>query len=82
MTYGMMNLMSGMIVQAAKIIRSGKTSKAMNNRIAEILDHVADMLNYAPAYMMGSKVLDSDMIDLMQGILKDLETIRKEISLK
>jgi hypothetical protein len=81
MTYGMMNLMSGMTVQAAGIIRSGKASKEMNKRLAEILDHIAEMLNYAPAYMMGSKVVDSNMIDLMQGMLKDLEKMRKEIPL-
>ena len=73
MTYGMMNLMSGMTVQAARIIRSGKTSKEMDKRISEILDHVAEMLNYAPSYMMGSKIVDSDMINIMQGMLKDLE---------
>ncbi|MEA3437894.1 MAG: hypothetical protein U9R43_15625 [Thermodesulfobacteriota bacterium] len=82
MTYGMMNLMSGMTTQAAKIIRSGKTSQEMNKRLAEILDHIAEMLNYAPAYMMGSKVVDSNMINLMQGMLKDLEKMRKEIGIK
>jgi hypothetical protein len=82
MTYGMMNLMSGMTIQVAKIIRSGKASQEMNKRLAEILDHIAEMLNYAPAYMMGSKVVDSNMIKLMQGMLKDLEKMRKEIDLK
>ena len=82
MTYGMMNLMSGMTTQAAKIIRSGKASQEMNKRLAEILDHIAKMLNYAPAYMMGSRVVDSNMIKLMQGMLKDLEKMRKEIGLK
>lgn len=81
MTYGMMNLMSGMTTQAAKIIRSGKASKEMNKRLAEILDHVAEMLNYAPSYMMGVKVVDSNMMNLMQGMLKDLEKMRKEIGL-
>ena len=79
MTYGMMNLMSGMTTQAAKIIRSGKASKEMNNRLAEILDHVAEMLNYAPSYMMGAKVVDSKMINEMQGMLIDLEKMRKEL---
>jgi len=82
MTYGMMNLMSGMTTQAAKIIRSGKASKEMNERLAEILEHVAEMLNYAPSYMMGVKEVDSNMINLMQGMLKDLEKMRKEIGLK
>ena len=82
MTYGMMNLMSGMTTQAAKIIRSRKASKEMNKRLAEILEHVAEMLNYAPSYMMGVKVVDSNMISLMQGMLKDLEKMRKEINLK
>jgi hypothetical protein len=82
MTYGMMNLMSGMTTQAAKIIRSGKASKEMNKRLAEILDHVAEMLNYAPSYMMGVKAVDSNMISLMQDMLKDLEKMRKEIGVK
>jgi hypothetical protein len=82
MTYGMMNLMSGMTTQAAKIIRSGKASKEMNKRLAEILDHVAEMLNYAPSYMMGVKAVDSNMISLMQDMLKDLEKMRKEIGNK
>ena len=79
MTYGMMNLMSGMTTQAAEIIRSGQTSKEMNKRLAEILEHVAEMLNDAPSYMMGVKVVDSNMMNLMQGMLKDLEKMRKEI---
>ena len=82
MTYGMMNLMSGMTVQTAKIIRSGKASKEMNKRLAEILDHVAEMLNYVPSYMMGVKDVDSNMISLMQGMLKDLEKMRKEIDIR
>jgi hypothetical protein len=82
MTYGMMNLMSGMTTQAAKIIRSGKASKEMNKRLAEILEHVAEMLNYAPSYMMGVKAVDSNMISLMQNMLKDLEKMRKEIGVK
>jgi len=82
MTYGMMNIMSGMTTQAAKIIRSGKASQKMNKRLAEILDHIAEMMNDAPVYMMGSKVVDSNMINLMQGMLKDLEKMRKDIGLK
>ena len=82
MTYGMMNLMSGMTIQAAKIIRSEEASKEMNKRLAEILEHISEMLNYAPSYMMGVKVVDSNMISLMQGMLKDLEKMRKEIGLK
>jgi len=82
MTYGMMNLMSGMTTQTAKIIRSGKASKEMNKRLAEILDHVAEMLNYAPSYMMGVKDVDSNMISLMQGMLQDLEKMRKEIGIR
>ena len=81
MTYGMMNLMSGMTTQTAKIIRSGKASPEMNKRLAEILDHVAEMLNYAPSYMMGVKDVDSNMISLMQGMLQDLEKMRKEIGI-
>ena len=54
----------------------------MNNRLAEILDHVAEMLNYAPSYMMGVKAVDSNMISLMQGMLKDLEKMRKQIGIK
>ncbi len=54
----------------------------MNKRLAEILEHIAEMLNDAPAYMMSSKVVDSTMINLMQGMLKDLEKMRKEIGLK
>ena len=49
MTYGMMNLMSGMTTQAAEIIRSGKASQEMNKGLAEILDHVAEMLIFAPS---------------------------------
>ena len=82
MTYGMMNLMSGMTTQAAEIIRSGKASQEMNKRLAEILDHVAEMLNFAPSYMMGVKAVDSNMISLMQVMLQDLEKMRKEIDIK
>ena len=82
MTYGMMNLMSGMTTQAAKIIRSEKTSKEMNKRLSEILEQVAEMLNYAPSYMMSVNVVDSNMISLMQGMLKDLEKMRNKLNLK
>jgi len=74
MTYGMMNLISGMTTQIATIIDSGKASPTMMKRLAE-------MMNYAPAYMMGTKVADSAMIQEMQGMLKDLEKMRKEIGL-
>lgn len=79
MTYGMMNLMSGMTTQIAGILRSGKATPAMLQRLADILDHVAWMLNYAPAYMMGTKTVDSAMMNEMQNMLKDLESMRKEI---
>ncbi len=79
MTYGMMNLMSGMTSQAASILRSGKATPEMMEKLAYILDHIADMLNYAPAYMMGTKTVDSDMMNEMQQMLKELEKMRKEI---
>jgi len=82
MTFGMMNLMSGMTTQVATIINSGKASPEMNRRLAEILEHIAEMLNYAPSYMMGAKVVDSDMIHQMQGMLKDLEKMREEIGIR
>ena len=82
MTFGMMNLMSGMTTQVATIINSGKASPEMNRRLAEILEHIAEMLNYAPAYMMGTKVVDSDMIHQMQGMLQDLEKMREEIGIR
>jgi hypothetical protein len=81
MTFGMMNLMSGMTTQVAKIIRSGKASPLMMKRLAEILDHIAEMMNYAPAYMMGTKVVDSEMMNEMQNMLKDIEKMRKELGL-
>lgn len=82
MTYGMLHLMAGMTNQAAKIIHSGKANQKMNRRLAEILEHVAEMLNYAPSYMMGVKAVDSNMMSLMQGMLKDLEKMRKEIGIR
>ena len=54
----------------------------MMKRLAEILNHLAEMMNYAPAYMMGTKIVDSAMIQEMQGMMKDLEKMRKEIGLK
>jgi hypothetical protein len=80
MTFGMMNLMSGMTTQTAKIIRSGKASKQMHVRLAQILDHIAEMMNEAPAYMMGVKVVNQDMISIMQNMLKDLEKMRNQIN--
>ena len=47
-----------------------------------ILDHIAEMLNYAPAYMMGTKAVDSDMVREMQEMLKDMERMRNEVRLK
>ncbi len=82
MTYGMMNMMSGMTSQVADIIRTGKATPDMEKKLAEILDHVATMLNDAPAYMMGTKVVDSDMIAIMHGMLKELEQMRKDTGLR
>jgi hypothetical protein len=79
MTYGMMNLMSGMTTQVAAILRTGKASPEMLKRLSDILDHIAEMLNYAPAYMMGTKPVDSEMVKQMHGMLMELETMRKEI---
>jgi hypothetical protein len=79
MTYGMMNLMSGMTTQVASILRSGMATLEMMKELARILDHIAEMLNYAPAYMMGTKKVDSEMVREMQEMLKDLEKMRKEI---
>lgn len=82
MTYGMMNLMSGMTMQVASILRTGKASPEMLERLSDILDHIADMLNYAPAYMMGTKTVDSEMMKQMREMLVDLEAMRKEIRSK
>lgn len=79
MTFGMMNLMSGMTEQVASILRSGKVTPDIMMRLSGILDHLAEMMNNAPAYMMGTKVVDSKMIKEMQEMLKDLEKMRKEI---
>ena len=77
MTFGMMNLMSGMTGQVASILRSGKVTPDMMMRLSGILDHIAEMMNYAPAYMMGTKVVDSEMIKEMQDMLKDLRKMRE-----
>jgi hypothetical protein len=82
MTYGMMNMMSGMATQVATIIRSGKSTPEMQQRLAEILDHMAEMLKDAPAYMMGAKVVDSHHLKRMQEMLKGLEAMRKETGLR
>jgi hypothetical protein len=82
MTYGMMNMMSGMTSQVAAIIRTGKATPEMTDRLASILDHLAGMMNYAPAYMMGTRIVDSDMMEEMQEMLKDLEKMRKETGLR
>jgi len=79
MTYGMMNLMSGMTTQVASILRTGKATPEMLVKLSGILDHIAEMLNYAPAYMMGTKAVDSDMMTEMRQMLMDLENMRKEI---
>lgn len=82
MTYGMMNLMSGMASQIATILRSGKATPQMEKRMAQILDHISEMLNQAPAYMMGTKTVDSAHLKSMQEMLKDLESMRKETGLR
>lgn len=82
MTYGMMNLMSGMTMQVTSILRTGKATPDMIGRLCDMLDHIAEMLNYAPAYMMGTKTVDSDMVREMQEMLKDLERMRKEVQSK
>jgi hypothetical protein len=79
MTFGMMNLMSGITGQVASILRSDKVTPDMMRGLSGILDHIAEMMNYAPAYLMGTKVVDSKMIKEMHDILKDLEKMRKEI---
>jgi len=81
MTFGMMNMMAGMTAQVADIIRTGKASPEMMHRMADILSHLAEMMNEAPSYMMGTKVVDSKMIEEMRGILKDLERMRKKTGL-
>jgi len=82
MTFGMMNMMSGITAQVADVIRSGKATPEMMKRVADILSHLAEMMNEAPDYMMGTKVVDSKMIEEMGEILKDLEKIRKETDLR
>jgi len=82
MTYGVMNMMSGMTTQAATLLRSGKTDAEMQKRLAAILDHIAEMLNEAPAYMMGTKKIDSAMIKEMHDMLRELEKMRADAGLK
>ena len=82
MTFGMMNLMSGMTRQVASILRSDKVTPDMMKGLSGILDHLAEMMNDAPAYMMGTKVVDSKMIKEMQEMLKDLEKMRKEVGFR
>ena len=82
MTFGVMNLMSGMTSQVTSILRTGKVTPENLISLADILDHLADMMNYAPAYMMGTKRIDSDMIKEMQEMLKELEKIRKSVGLR
>lgn len=79
MTYGMMNFMSGMTMQVASILRTGKTTPETLEKLSRILDHIAEMLNYAPAYMTGTKTVDSDMVRQMHEMLKEIERIHKEI---
>ena len=82
MTFGMMNLMSGMTRQVASILRSDKVMPDMMKGLSGILDHLAEMMNDAPAYMMGTKIVDSKMIKEMQEMLKDLEKMRKKIGVR
>ncbi len=82
MTYGMMNMMSGMTSQVAAIVRTGRATPEMMARLGGILDHLAEMMNDLPAYMVGFKVVDSKMMKEMQEMLKDLETMRKETGLR
>lgn len=79
MSYGMMNLMSGMTMQIASILRTGKTTPEMLEKLSRILDHIAEMLNDAPSYMMGTKAVDSEMVRQMHEMLKEIEKMRKEI---
>ena len=82
MTFGMMNMMSGITAQIAGIIRTGKATPEMMNKVADILSHLAKMMNEAPDYMMGTKVVDSKMIQEMSDILKDLEKMHIETGLR
>ena len=82
MTFGMMNMMSGITAQVADVIRSGKATPEMMDRLADILSHVAEMMNEAPDYMMGTKVVDSKMIEEMGDILKNLEKMGKATGLR
>lgn len=82
MTYGVMNMMSGMTTQVATILRSGKADAEMQERLAAILDHIADMLNDTPAYMMGTKKIDSKMMKEMHDMLRDIEAMRGAAGLR
>ncbi|MEJ5376643.1 MAG: hypothetical protein WHX93_08695 [bacterium] len=82
MTYGVMNMMSGMATQVATILRSGKADAEMQKRLAAIIDHIADMLNEAPAYMMGTKKIDSKMMKEMHDMLRELESMRGAAGLR
>jgi len=82
MTFGMMNMMAGMTTQVADIIRTGKTTSEMIERLGEILDHLVEMMNDAPAYMMGTKVVDANHMKEMSEMLKDLEEMREETGLR
>jgi hypothetical protein len=81
MAFGMMNMMSGMTTQIADIVRTGKATPEMNERLGEILDHLAEMMNDAPAYMMGTKVVDRSHMDDMALMQRDLEKMHKETDL-
>lgn len=82
MTYGVMNMMSGMATQVATILKSGKADAEMQKRLAAIIDHIADMLNEAPAYMMGTRKIDSKMMKEMNDMLRELEEMRGSAGLK
>jgi len=82
MTYGVMNMMSGMSTQVATILKSGKADAEMQKRLAAIIDHIADMLNEAPAYMMGSRKIDSKMMKEMHDMLRELEKMREALGLR
>jgi hypothetical protein len=82
MAYGVMNLMSGMTSQIARLVRSDHLTPEMRNRLADMLEHLASMMNEVPAYMMGTKNVGSGMIQEMQGMLKDIEQMREYIQSK
>jgi hypothetical protein len=82
MTFGMMHMMSGMTSQVAQIMRTGRATPEMEKKLADVLDHIAKMLNDAPAYMVGTSIVDSDMVTMMHDMLKDLEQMRKDTGLR